>query len=161
MLSNKNFYMSIKSSFFLGLNGLFDFDLTFLSEALLFLILSIVVTNFFLLPISDQIEKRNAYISYNIKKMDIIISLAYERIQESIEIIFKEIEELNRQTKLVSNYSKMKFEQKIKEIEKENQNLIIKAKASLISQSAENFKNLSMNANDLAESFFKEKFNFE
>ncbi len=153
--------MSIKSSFFLGLNGLFDFDLTFLSEALLFLILSIVVTNFFLLPISDQIEKRNAYISYNIKKMDIIISLAYERIQESIEIIFKEIEELNRQTKLVSNYSKMKFEQKIKEIEKENQNLIIKAKASLISQSAENFKNLSMNANDLAESFFKEKFNFE
>ncbi len=153
--------MILDNAFLISTNGLFDFDLTFLSEALLFLILSISVTNFFLLPISKQIEERNAYINCNVRKMDIIISLTSEKFQNSIQVILEEIDELVRQTNLVKNYTKNKFEKEIQKIETENKDLINKAKGSLIFKSAESFKLLNTELNQLTDSFFQEKFTFE
>ena len=43
--------MNLSTTFFLNASGLFDFDLTFPTEALLFLILAIVITFVFLNPI--------------------------------------------------------------------------------------------------------------
>jgi F0F1-type ATP synthase membrane subunit b/b' len=153
--------MSLENSFFISVNGLFDFDFTFLTEALLFFILSTAVTNFFLLPISKQIEERNTYINYNINKVNIIVGLTSEKFQESIDIFLLQIDELIRQTNLVKNYTKKKFEKEVQKIEAENKSLLNKVKASLIFESAENFKTLNIKLNQIADSFLIEKFNFE
>lgn len=68
------------SSFNLSANGLFDFDLTFFLQALIFLIFSLIVTNFFLLPISDIIAKRTEIVALNNQKAAILLSLVAEKI---------------------------------------------------------------------------------
>lgn len=68
------------SSFNLSANGLFDFDLTFFLQALIFLIFSLIVTNFFLLPISDIIAKRTEIVALNNQKAAILLSLIAEKI---------------------------------------------------------------------------------
>ena len=54
--------MNFSTTFLINASGLFDFDLTFPSEALLFLILATVITNVFLSPISNQLDERYIYI---------------------------------------------------------------------------------------------------
>jgi len=54
--------MNLSTTFFLNASGLFDFDLTFPTEALLFLILAIVITFVFLNPISKQLDDRAEFI---------------------------------------------------------------------------------------------------
>lgn len=153
--------MVLNNSFFLSSSGLFDFDMTFLSQALLFLILSISVTKLFLQPISKQIEDRNAYINYSLRKLDIFVSLAYEKLEDSIQLIIQEKKELNRQTALVKSYLKTKFENKIEEIQKENKSLLSKVKVSLTIKSLEKVSSLNKSINDIAESFFKNKISFQ
>ena len=152
--------MSLDSSFFLSVNGLFDFDLTFLSEAFLFFLLSISVTQFFLSPISSEIEERAAFIDYSLKKSDIIITLAYESFGESFDLILKEVNELKRQLKLVKEYSTKKFEKEVLFIQKENQEILDKSKAILLLKSAQNFSSLNKDLNLIIENFFKKSFQF-
>jgi F0F1-type ATP synthase membrane subunit b/b' len=153
--------MVLNNSFFISTNGLFDFDFTFLSQAFLFLLLSISVTNFFLLPISKQIDERNAYISYNIRKLDILINLAYEKIQQSSQIIFDETKELARQSNLVKIYVKSRFEKELDDIQKENTELISKVKTSLVINSMKKFASLNIEIKNITEFFFTKKFSFE
>jgi hypothetical protein len=50
--------MNFPVTFFINASGLFDFDLTFPTEALLFLILAGVTTSVFLTPVGQQMEER-------------------------------------------------------------------------------------------------------
>ncbi len=150
--------MTSNNIFFLANSGLFDFDITFFSQALLFLILSLTVTKFFLEPISKSIENRNAYIKYNLDKIDILIGLASETFEKSIALILEEKKELNRQNTLVKSYLKKKIEKEIQIIQEENQNLIQKVKTSLLLQNIEKVNSLNKSINDIAESFFQKNF---
>ncbi len=152
------FFIIFNNSFFLSNSGLFDFDMTFLSQALLFLILSLSVRNFFLLPISKGIEERNAYIRYNLQKIDIIIALTSEKVEDYVNLILEEKKELNRQNNLTKNYLKTKFEKEVEEIQKENQKLINKVKVNFLMQSLREFNSLNKNMTEIAKCFFQKKF---
>jgi hypothetical protein len=76
--------MTFFGSFFLNASGLFDFDLTFPAEATLFIILALVVTFVFLSPISAQIEKREEFISYNLRKSLILLTFGYEKLSTCV-----------------------------------------------------------------------------
>lgn len=153
--------MILNNSFFISTNGLFDFDFTFLSEALLFLLLSISISNFFLLPISKQIDERKNYVNYNIRKLDILIDLASENINELIAFIFEENKELSRHQSIVKNYSKARFEKEISNIQNINESLLKKVKTSFFIQSSKKFSLLNKEIKEVAESIFQNKFLFE
>ena len=72
--------MNFLGSFFLTASGLFDFDLTFPAEATLFIILAVVVTFVFLNPISKQIDSREEFINYNLRKSLILLTFGYEKL---------------------------------------------------------------------------------
>jgi hypothetical protein len=48
--------MNLPITFLLNAGGLFDFDLTFLAEASLFLFLALIVTFVFVSPIAKQLD---------------------------------------------------------------------------------------------------------
>ena len=56
--------------------GLFDFDLTFVVQAVLFIILALVTTNVFLSPISKQLDERSEFINYTLRKATILLTFA-------------------------------------------------------------------------------------
>jgi uncharacterized membrane protein len=66
--------MNFPITFAINASGLFDFDLTFPTEALLFLILATVVTFIFLSPISKQIDERAEFINYTLRKSTILLT---------------------------------------------------------------------------------------
>ncbi len=150
--------MTLNNIFFLANSGLFDFDLTFFSQALLFLVLSLSVTKFFLEPISESIKNRNAYIKYNLDKTNILIAVASEKFENCLVLILEEKKELSRQNNLVKNYLKTKIEKDIQRIQIENQKLIHKVKISLLLQNLEKVNVLNKSIDEIAESFFSKKF---
>ncbi len=149
--------MLLNNSFFISSSGLFDFDMTFLSQALLFFFLSLSITNFFLLPISKTIEERNTYISQILQKVDILVALACEQSEEYTSLLVEERKELNRQNHLLKNYLKIRFQKEVENIQKENQLLINKVKVSFILQSMLKLKSLSKVINEISQSFFNKK----
>ena len=78
--------MTFSVTFFLN-GGLFDFDLTFLAEASLFLFLSLIVTFVFIGPISKQIDERAEFIDYTLRKSTIILNFAYEKLSNCVELV--------------------------------------------------------------------------
>ena len=96
--------MSFSVTFFLN-GGLFDFDLTFVAEATLFLLLSLVVTFVFLAPISKQIDDRSEFIDFTLRKSTIILNFAYKQLTNCVELLTDEIAELNRQVKITKSYT--------------------------------------------------------
>jgi len=66
--------MNFPITFLLNAGGLFDFDLTFLIEAVLFITLAFVVTNVFLSPISKQLNERSEFINYTLRKATILLT---------------------------------------------------------------------------------------
>ena len=56
--------MILSSTLFLSAGSLFDFDLTFVVELTLFVILALVVTNNFVNPVSNELNKRSEFINY-------------------------------------------------------------------------------------------------
>ena len=77
--------MSFSVTFFLN-GGLFDFDLTFVAEATLFLLLSLVVTFIFLAPISKQIDER-------FKNLDpeIVADIKSNILEQSLNLCWEDI----------------------------------------------------------------------
>jgi hypothetical protein len=150
--------MISSNSFFVGVNGLFDFDLTFASEALLFLLLSGVVTFFFLTPISKQLDERAEFIEHALKKSIILVTFGYEKISNSVGILVEEMEELNRQIKLVKSFTNKKFEDEVDNLQKENGTILRKLKGDLTIQSAFVFSTLTTELNSVTEKFFIQKF---
>ena len=80
--------MTFSVTFFLN-GGLFDFDLTFLAEASLFLFLSLIVTFVFLGPISKELDSRAEFIDLTLIKSKVILGSAYKRLSNCEEILCK------------------------------------------------------------------------
>jgi len=150
--------MNFSTTFFINASGLFDFDLTFPSEALLFLILSVIITNVFLSPITNQLDERAEFISYTLRKSTILLTFGYEKLTTCVGLLTEEIDEMNRQVKLVRNYTNSKFEEEIGVIQKENLTILSQLKGDLAIKSAYLFSNVTNDLTALTDKFFKKKF---
>ena len=151
--------MNFPITFFLSGGGLFDFDLTFVAEGFLFLILSLVVTFVFVSPVSKQLNERAEVINFTLRKSTILLNLGYEKLSSSIDLLTKEINELNRQIKLVKNYTNVGFEMEILSAQKENLKLLTKLKGDLAIKSAILLSNINKELIIITDSFFKQRFN--
>jgi F0F1-type ATP synthase membrane subunit b/b' len=149
--------MNFSVAFFLT-GGLFDFDLTFLGEAILFLLFSLVVTFVFLSPISKQLDDRAEFIDFNLRKSTILLNFGYKKLAKSVELLTEEISELNRQVKLTKSYSGTNFENEVSTIQQENSKLLSKLKGELSVKSAYLFANIANELTSITETFFKKKF---
>jgi len=150
--------MNLSTTFFLNASGLFDFDLTFPTEALLFLILAIVFTFVFLNPISKQLDDRAEFIDFNLRKSTILLNFAYEKLSTCVGLLTDEINEMNRQIRLVKSYTNSKFEDEIAFVQKENLTILSNLKGDLSIKSAFLFSNLTSDLSSLTDKFFIKKF---
>ena len=149
--------MSFSVTFFLN-GGLFDFDLTFVAEATLFLLLSLVVTFVFLAPISKQIDDRSEFIDFTLRKSTIILNFAYKQLTNCVELLTDEIAELNRQVKITKSYTNSNFESEINSVQQENSKLLSKLKGELAIKSAYAFSNVTNELATITDKFFTKKF---
>lgn len=150
--------MNFSTTFLINASGLFDFDLTFPSEALLFLILATVITNVFLSPISNQLDERAEFINYTLRKSTILLTFGYEKLTTCVGLLTEEIDEMNRQVKLVRNYTNSKFEEELAVIQNENLNILSQLKGDLAIKSAYLFSNVTNDLTALTDKFFEKKF---
>lgn len=150
--------MNFSTTFLINASGLFDFDLTFPSEALLFLILATVITNVFLSPISNQLDERAEFINYTLRKSTILLTFGYEKLTTCVGLLTEEIDEMNRQVKLVRNYTNSKFEEELAVIQNENLNILSQLKGDLAVKSAYLFSNVTNDLTALTDKFFEKKF---
>jgi hypothetical protein len=150
--------MNFPITFIINAGGLFDFDLTFLAEGILFFILSLVVTFVFLSPISKQLDERAELINYNLRKSAILLTFGYDKLSNCIGLLTEEIGELNRQLKLTKNYTNTHFEVEISSIQKKNLKLLSKLKGELSIKSAYIFSKLTNDLISLTDNFFTKKF---
>ncbi len=144
-------------TFFISSSGLFDFDLTFPAQAILFILLALVVTFVFISPISKQLDERAEFINYNLRKSTILLTFGYETLSNCVGLLTEEINEMNRQIKLVKSYTNSKFEEEILLVQKENTKILSKLKGTLSIKSAYIFANLTKDLNSLADNFFNKK----
>jgi hypothetical protein len=91
--------MIFSGTFILNESGLFDFDLTFVAEAILFIILALFVTFAFITPITKQLDERAEFINYTLRKSNILLTFGYEKLSECIGLLTQETTEMNRQMK--------------------------------------------------------------
>jgi hypothetical protein len=149
--------MTFSVTFFLN-GGLFDFDLTFLAEAALFLLLSVIVTFVFLNPITNQVNELGEFIDYTISKSLILLNFSYRQVTTCAEIFINEIAELNRQVKLTKNYTTDNFQNEIYLLQQENSKLLSKLKGELAIKSAFTFANVAKGLTTITSTFFQKKF---
>jgi len=149
--------MNFSVTFFLN-GGLFDFDLTFVAEATLFLFLSLVVTFIFLAPISKQIDERSEFIDYTLRKSSIILNFSYKQLTNCVGLLTDEITELNRQIKITKNYTNSNFESEINFVQQENSKLLSQLKGELAIKSAYAFSNVTNELATITDKFFVKKF---
>jgi F0F1-type ATP synthase membrane subunit b/b' len=150
--------MNQLTTLFVTASGLFDFDLTFPGEAILFIILALVVTFIFLAPISKQMDERTEFIDYTLRKSIILLTFGYDKLAECVGLLTQEIEEMNRQVKLVRNYTNSKFEDEIAVVQKENTKLLSQLKGDLAIKSAYLFSTVTNDLVSLTDTFFVKKF---
>jgi len=150
--------MNLPISFLLNAGGLFDFDLTFTAEGILFLLLAFVVTFLFLGPVSRQLNERAEFINYTLRKSSILLTFGYEKLSECIGVLSLEISELNRQLKLTKTYTNSKFDSQIFAIQSANNLILTKLKGQLSIQSAFILSSVTPQLNTFADSFFNKKF---
>jgi hypothetical protein len=150
--------MNFPITFFLSAGGLFDFDLTFVAEGVLFLILSLFVTFVFLGPVSKQLNQRAELINFTLRKSTILLTLGYEKLSNCIDLLTGEINELNRQIKLVKIYTNETFETEVLFVQKENLKILNKLKGDLSIKSAVLFSNINKDLNSVTENFFIKRF---
>jgi F0F1-type ATP synthase membrane subunit b/b' len=150
--------MNFPITFFLSGGGLFDFDLTFFAEAILFFILSLVVTFVFLSPVSKQLNERAELINYSLRKSSILLTLGYDKLSNCIDLLTAEVNELNRQIKLVKEFTNQKFEEEILFVQNENVRLLNKLKGDLSIKSAVFLAEINEELNSLTDSFFRKRF---
>jgi len=144
------------NSFLTG--ALFDFDLTFVAETILFIILALVVTFVFLKPISQQLDDRAEFINYTLRKSTILLTFGYEKLSECVGLLTEEVSEMNRQLKLTRNYTNSNFEEEVLSVQKQNSKLLSKLKGDLSIKSAYLFSNVTRELISLTDNFFAKKF---
>lgn len=157
-MENINNFMTFSATSFLTAGGLFDFDLTFVAETTLFIILALVVTNVFINPITAQLDSRAEFINFTLRKSTILLTFGYERLSECIGLLTKEVSELNRQIKLTREYTNTHFEEEVLSVQKQNSKLLSKLKGDLSIKSAYLFSNVTSELISLTDSFFAKKF---
>lgn len=150
--------MSFATTLFITASGLFDFDLTFILEATLFILLALVVTFLFVSPISAKIDERTEFIDYTLRKSTIFLTLGYEKLSNCMELLTEEINEMNRQLKLVRSSTTTQFEEEISTVQQENIKLLKKLKGNLAIKSASLFAELTPQIISLTNIFFEKKF---
>lgn len=150
--------MHFQETLFLAAGGLFDFDLTFGAEAILFLLLAFVVTFVFLSPISQQLDKRAESINYTLRKSALYLTFGYNKLSSCLDLLTTEVSELNRQLKLTKTYTTDSFETEINQFQKENGKLLSKLKGTLSIQSAFLLSSIENELTFLTDSFFRKKF---
>lgn len=138
--------------------ALFDFDLTFVAETILFIILALVVTFVFLKPISKQLDDRAEFINYTLRKSTILLTFGYEKLAECVGLLTEEVSEMNRQLKLTRNYTNSNFEEEVLTVQKQNSKLLSKLKGDLSIKSAFLFSNVTRELISLTDNFFAKKF---
>ena len=157
-MENVNNFMTFSGTFFLTASGLFDFDLTFVAETILFIILALVVTFIFLNPISKQLDERADFINFNLRKSTILLTFGYEKLSECVGLLTSEVTEMNRQIKLTKSYTNSNFEEEVLLVQKKNSLLLSKLKGDLSIKSAYLFSNVTSELITLTNSFFTKKF---
>lgn len=157
-MENVNNFMTFSGTFFLTASGLFDFDLTFVAETILFIILALVVTFVFLNPISKQLDDRADFINFNLRKSTILLTFGYEKLSECVGLLTSEVTEMNRQIKLTKSYTNSNFEEEVLIVQKKNSLLLSKLKGDLSIKSAYLFSNVTSELITLTNSFFTKKF---
>ena len=157
-MQNVNNFMTFSGTFFLTASGLFDFDLTFVAETVLFIILALVVTFVFLNPISKQLDDRADFINFNLRKSTILLTFGYEKLSECVGLLTSEVTEMNRQIKLTKSYTNSNFEEEVLSVQKKNSLLLSKLKGDLSIKSAYLFSNVTGELISLTNSFFTKKF---
>jgi hypothetical protein len=150
--------MNLPITFLLNAGGLFDFDLTFLAEASLFLFLALIVTFVFVSPIAKQLDERAEFINYTLRKATILLTFGYEKLVGCVGLLTEEIGEMNRQIKLTKNYTNSNFENEVASVQKENLKLLSKLKGDLSIKSAYIFSNITNDLVSLTDKFFVKKF---
>ena len=150
--------MTFSATSFLTAGGLFDFDLTFLAETTLFIILALAVTNVFINPISAQLDSRAEFINFTLRKSTILLTFGYDKLSDCIGLLTKEVSELNRQIKLTREYTNTNFEEEVLSVQKQNSKLLSKLKGDLSIKSAYLFSNVTSELISLTDSFFAKKF---
>jgi hypothetical protein len=150
--------MNFTTTFFVSESKLFDFDLTFVAQLILFTTLALVVTFKFINPISKEIDDRAEFINYTLRKSTILLTFGYEKLSDCVLLLSEEISELNRQTKLTKNYCNSNFEKEVNLVQQENLKLLSKSKGDLAIKSAFLFSNISNDLNSLTDKFFEKKF---
>jgi len=150
--------MNFPITFVLNAGGLFDFDLTFLAEASLFLFLALIVTFVFVSPIAKQLDERAEFINYTLRKATILLTFGYEKLVGCVGLLTEEIGEMNRQIKLTKNYTNSSFETEVASVQKENLKLLSKLKGDLSIKSAYIFSNITSDLISLTDKFFAKKF---
>ena len=157
-METANNFMTFSGTFFLTASGLFDFDLTFVAETVLFIILALVVTFVFLNPISKQLDDRADFINFNLRKSTILLTFGYEKLSECVGLLTSEVTEMNRQIKLTKSYTNSNFEEEVLSVQKKNSLLLSKLKGDLSIKSAYLFSNVTGELITLTNSFFTKKF---
>ena len=157
-MENVNNFMTFSGTFFLTASGLFDFDLTFVAETILFIILALVVTFIFLNPISKQLDERADFINFNLRKSTILLTFGYEKLSECVGLLTSEVTEMNRQIKLTKSYTNSNFEEEVLLVQKKNSLLLSKLKGDLSIKSAYLFSNVTSELIILTNTFFTKKF---
>jgi hypothetical protein len=157
-MENVNNFMTFSGTFFLTASGLFDFDLTFVAETILFIILALVVTFVFLNPISKQLDDRADFINFNLRKSTILLTFGYEKLSECVGLLTSEVTEMNRQIKLTKSYTNSNFEEEVLIVQKKNSLLLSKLKGDLSIKSAYLFSNVTGELITLTNNFFTKKF---
>ncbi len=144
----------------LSVNGLFDFDLTFFFQALLFAIFSLIVNFAFLSPISNQLAERSVYLDYNQKIAAIKLSLGQEKLSTYIEILDDDIQESARQVKNFKQYTTSKLSSSLLFVQKTSNQFLKETKGKLIIACANNFSSSIRATNTLTKKFFFPKLSF-
>lgn len=150
--------MTFPITFFLTAGGLFDFDLTFVAEGILFFILAFVVTFVFIGPVSKQLEDRAEMINFNLRKSTILLAFGYDRLSTCIDLLTQEMNELTRQVKLTKTYTNELFEEEILLAQKENSQLLSQLKGDLAMKSASLLSNMNTELVGITNNFFTKKF---
>ena len=150
--------MNLPITFLLTAGGLFDFDLTFVAEGILFLLLALVVTFVFINPISKQLDERAELINYTLRKSTILLTFGYEKLASCIGLLTDEINELNRQVKLTRSYTNTAFETEVEIVQKENVKILSTLKGDLSIKSAYLLSNIRAELLSLTDTFFAKIF---
>lgn len=150
--------MIFSETLLLNASGLFDFDFTFVIEAIEFILFSLVVTFCFISPISKQLDERAEFINITLRKSTILLTFGYEKLVTCIGLLTSEINELNRQLKITKAYSNEKFETEVLFVQQQNGKILSKLKGDLSIKSAYLFSNITGELNSLTNAFFAKKF---